>query len=309
MAAKLVTLRKEVFLLKNPDDQRKFYQETSQTDKLSSSFSEKRTFPHNANTFFKNLKSCIYNNFRKVRIKKGGKIPQLGERLIQDKLDIKTKLKLFLMVNKCIRGEARAKAELDEVEEFLIETCASKNAEKIKEHFSEMETLDGNFSQVSLWKLKKKIFPKANDPPMGKKNKEGTLITAPNLLKQLYVETYQKRLEHREIKDTLKDVFFLKEELWSTRMEILKETKSSPWIQSELELAVKSLKNNKTPDPNGMINEIFKAGCAGSDLQESLLILYNGMKESQFIPSFITLENITTIYKNKGSRFDMENGY
>ena len=44
VAAKLVTLRKEVFLLKNPDDQRKFYQETSQTDKLSSSFSEKRTF-------------------------------------------------------------------------------------------------------------------------------------------------------------------------------------------------------------------------------------------------------------------------
>ena len=63
---------------------------------------------------------------------------------------------------------------------------------KIKEHFSEMETLDGNFSQVSLWKLKKKIFPRANDPPMGKKNKEGTLFTAPNLLKQLYVDTYQK---------------------------------------------------------------------------------------------------------------------
>ena len=90
-------------------------------------------------------------------------------------------------------------------------------------------------------------------------------------------------------------------------MEILREAKSPPWIQSELELAVKSLKNNKTPDPHGMINEIFKAGCAGSDLQESLLILYNGMKESQFIPSFITLENITTFYKNKGSRFDMEN--
>ena len=89
--------------------------------------------------------------------------------------------------------------------------------------------------------------------------------------------------------------------------ENIKRSKSPPWIQSELELAVKSLKNNKTPDPNGMINEIFKAGCAGSDLQEFLLILYNGMKESQFIPSFIPLENITTIYKNKGSRFDMEN--
>ena len=47
-----------------------------------------------------------------------------------------TKLKPFLKVNKCVRGEARAKAELDEVEEFLIETYASKNADKFKEHFS-----------------------------------------------------------------------------------------------------------------------------------------------------------------------------
>ena len=103
-------------------------------------------------------------------------------------------------MNKCIRGEARAKAELDEVEEFLIETCASKNAEKIKEHFSEMETLDGNFSQVSLWKLKKKMFPRANDPPIGKKNKEGTLITAPNLLKQLYIEKAGTQRNQRHTK-------------------------------------------------------------------------------------------------------------
>ena len=124
-----------------------------------------------------------------------------------------------------------------------------------------MTTLDGSFNQISIWKLKKKIFPQANDPPMGKKNDQGILITAPGLLKELYIETYKKRLDHREMKETLKDVFFLKEELWSTRMKILREIKSPPWNNSDLVLAVKSLKNNKTPDPNGMINEIFKVGC------------------------------------------------
>ena len=56
-----------------------------------------------------------------------------------------------------------------------------------------------------------------------------------------------------------------------------------------------------------MINELFKEGCAGSDLQETLLPLFNGIKDNFLLPRYMLLENITTIYKNKGSRFDMNN--
>ena len=56
-----------------------------------------------------------------------------------------------------------------------------------------------------------------------------------------------------------------------------------------------------------MINELFKSDCAGSDLLESLLLLFNGIKKTFSIPKFMILENITTIFKNKGSRFDMDN--
>ena len=41
---------------------------------------------------------------------------------------------------------------------------------------------------------------------------------------------------------------------------------------------------------------IFKAGCIGSDLKES----------EQFLPIFMSLSNITTIFK-KGSRFNLNN--
>ena len=35
--------------------------------------------------------------------------------------------------------------------------------------------------------------------------------------------------------------------------------------------------------------------------------MFNGIKSHQFIPVFMALSNITSVYKNKGSRFDLEN--
>ena len=60
-------------------------------------------------------------------------------------------------------------------------------------------------------------------------------------------------------------------------------------------------------DPNGMVNEIFKAGCIGSDPKEALLLLFEGTKTEQIIPMFMNLCNITSIHKGKGSKFDLEN--
>lgn len=72
-------------------------------------------------------------------------------------------------------------------------------------------------------------------------------------------------------------------------------------------LPSRALKNNKTIDPNGMVHEIFKRGCIESELQKGLLLMFNGIKHNQYIPDYMTLENITTIFKNKGSRMDLKN--
>ena len=142
---------------------------------------------------------------------------------------------------------------------------------------------------------------------MAKKDENGSLITAPELLKNLYLRTYEERLKNREMKEDLMDVYFLKEELWISRMKELRMKKTDPWSKQQLQKALKSLKNNKTADPNGMINELFKEGCLGKDLEDALLDLLNGIKENFQIPEFMVRENICTIYKNKGSRNDMNN--
>ena len=109
------------------------------------------------------------------------------------------------------------------------------------------------------------------------------------------------------MKNEYMDVYFLKLELWMSRLENIKEIKTQPWNLGQLDAVLKSLHNNKTIDPNGMIHELFKKGCIGNDLKNALLTLFNGIKSTQHIPIFMALSNITKIYKSKGSRFELEN--
>ena len=142
---------------------------------------------------------------------------------------------------------------------------------------------------------------------MGKRDEDGNIITSPGALKSLYARTYARRLRNRDMSPNLLDVYFLKEELWVSRLKELSCKKSDNWSINDLRKVLKQLKNNRATDPNQMVNEIFKEGCAGQDLENSLVILYNEIKSSLHIPSFIRKQDICTIFKKKGSRLDLKN--
>ena len=184
---------------------------------------------------------------------------------------------------------------------------SSSNTEAVKEYIGSIETLDGNFSQIGLWKLKKKLCPQITDPPMAKHDNTGNLITTTEGIKSLYLDTYRNRLKHREMNKNYMDIYFLKSELWQSRLENMKQIKTKNWNMKQLENVLKGLKNNTSMDPNGMVNETFKEGYIGSDLKQALLILFNSIKSKHIIPHYMTLGNITTIYKSKGSRLDLNN--
>ena len=83
--------------------------------------------------------------------------------------------------------------------------------------------------------------------------------------------------------------------------------KSSPsWTMSDLEAALGDLKNNKSRDPEGLINELFKKNVIGENLKESILVMCNKLKIDQLIPLFMNYANVTTVHK-KGSKFLLEN--
>ena len=105
-----------------------------------------------------------------------------------------------------------------------------------------------------MWKIKSKLFPKNYDHPMAKKDDAGNFITAVEPLKKLYLETYVHRLRPRPIREDLQDLLSLKNELWAGRLELIKSNVSKPWTLKDLDRVLKSLKNNQTRDPLGMLN-------------------------------------------------------
>ena len=76
-------------------------------------------------------------------------------------------------------------------------------------------------------------------------------------------------------------------------MSLAKTDVSEDWTIEQLELALKSMKNNKARDIHGHTYELFKYG--GKDLKLSLLALFNQVKRSQTYPSIFQSSTITSI--------------
>ena len=98
-----------------------------------------------------------------------------------------------------------------------------------------------------------------------------------------------------------------KEYLFNLRIKLSKTRKTQPWTEDDLMKVFKQLKVNKATDPVGLVTELFKPGVAGSDVFKSVLTLCNMIRDEFRIPEFMELTNITSIYKNKGSRQDLDN--
>jgi hypothetical protein len=97
----------------------------------------------------------------------------------------------------------------------------------------------------------------------------------------------------------------LKEFLFEERIELSKLRKSTNWTEENLGNVLKSLKTKKSTDPVGLINELFKPAVAGCDVISSLMIMCNKVKDECEIPDFLQLSNISSIYKNRGSKSDL----
>ena len=301
------TLQNEIFQLKDKMSQESFYEATSAKGAFTGAFGLVNNFEHNANIFFGNLKKCIFKCFKRVRVVRGGRKANIPISEKQILLNQKVKYEKFLKLCSCEERQKKINAEKEVVINKLTDLIAIEKAAKIRDYIKSVENAEGSFSQIKLWKLKQRVCSKSADPPMAKKDSNGNLITTPDNLLNLYSDTYAYRLRNRQMKAELMDVYSLKMKLWKSRMSELSKFKTADWSLSQLKIVLKSLKNNKTADPNGMINELFKEGCIGSDLEQALLILFNSVKTHMHIPQYILKQNISTIYKNKGSRMEMKN--
>ena len=99
----------------------------------------------------------------------------------------------------------------------------------------------------------------------------------------------------------------MKEDLFELKLALASTNKTSPWTMNQLEFVLKNLKNGKSRDPKGWVNELFKSDIAGEKLKVSMLMMFNKIKEKNCIPDFMRQADIVAIYKKKGDKSDLNN--
>ena len=197
---------------------------------------------------------------------------------------------------------------IKQIEDRIGEKAINENQKELIETVKDLgDDFDG-IERRKLWKILKKKFPKnLNAAPVGKKNKQGKIVTNHTELKNLYLDTYTQRLRNRTMKEEFKEIQDSKRDIFNDRIKISEARKSKPLTMEELEEALKALKKDKAQDHIGWANKLFKDGVAGHSLKISLLDFLNKMKTKNCIPEFVRMADVVTIYKNKGSKNELIN--
>ena len=97
----------------------------------------------------------------------------------------------------------------------------------------------------------------------------------------------------------------MKEYLFKINHKLAEAKQSKDWSLRDLEKSLKTFKNNKSRDEHGHTYELFKYG--GRDLKLSLLKLLNKVKNTQYYPSILSYSNISSIWKKKGEKSNLDN--
>ena len=135
---------------------------------------------------------------------------------------------------------------------------------------------------------------------------DGNLVTCENKVEEITLDAYKNRLKNRPMKDSLSNLKTLKENLCNLRLELAKRNKSPDWTMEQLEKVLSDLKTDKSRDPMGYANEMFKTGVAGDDFKRGTLKLMNRIRKDQLFPEPLELCNISSIWKRRGSCNDLD---
>ena len=166
--------------------------------------------------------------------------------------------------------------DLEEIDRKIAELEATEIRSKIMNNFKIYSENPENVSLPKVWKLLKKISPKTNPTlPTAKRNHKGKLISGPKEIKTLLAKEYKNRLRSRPIRPDLKETKQRRQKIFKMKMKIAEDNRGKDWTMKDLDKALADLKNDKSRDFEGYINEIFKADVIGTNLKESIITMFN----------------------------------
>ena len=302
---KIKTERKEIYNVRNYEGQEKFKDLTSNNQNLIKCLTNRNVYT-GGRKWLKEIQHMLCLSFKKIRISKS-KPPLKKE--TSDLFNRRELLKerIAKMDNLDENDKNKLVTELADVDRAIADIDAKENFDYIKKTMEHLLDNTENLNPVRMWDLKKKLCANKSVAPTAKKNKNGKLVTEHCQLKALYENTYKNRLKHKEIQPELQNLYDMKMYLFDLRLKVTKCIKSETWSTENLLNVLKKLKKNKSADPHGLVYELFRPEIIGKNLLSSLLMLCNQVKAQLIIPEFLTSTTITSIWKQKGEKSDLEN--
>ena len=284
--------RCEIWNFNDKKGQQAFKNMTSETNELTNCFENDLPVLKQIENWKSILIKCIRKSFKKVRIRKKSK-----------PFDVPAKVRKYID----IRNQLPPNLDVEKLELSISNIEAKLNYEKIVQNFKTFSENPEKINLQQIWKIMRKLWPKVEAKlPSAKKNYRGQLISEPNELKKLLEKEYIERLRARPVRPDFENLEKRKNDIFEMKLKLASSKKSKPWTMENLDKALSDLKNGRSRDPEGLINEIFKKNVIGNDLKSSLLMMFNKIKEKQEIPIIMNFANITTVPK-KGSKLQLEN--
>ena len=279
----------EVFKYKDVEAQKYFKEETTKTTELTRIAKMNKPIEVVTNKFIKRIKGFVHKCFKKVKIK------ETNDKKLEEMYN-----KRRLLRNKTDEDSV---AKLEELNDKLAHEYSEKMTKTILNEIKDMTKSDeGGLNTGKMWKLKKKLMPRNQEPPTAMENKEGKLLTDKEDIRNEAVNHYKNVFRDREIVPEFREYRKEREELCRKRLEETKQNKSKEWSHEDVMHVLKGLKIGKSKDPYDLPNELFKPGVAGEDLINATRIIMNRMKDELTVPENINVCNVTNLYKNKGDR-------
>ena len=283
----------EMFNFRDKAGQEIFKKNTSETKEFSECFMSKKPVHLQAQDWIGVLAAQCSIAFPKIRIRKKNVKCSDASKLI-DKRNILLKKEIV---------DSKEVDKLTKQIASILEEEGRSKAYRFKQYCDKDRTLN----LTEMWKLKKKLWSKKKSAlPVAKRNFQGKHVTAPADLRKLLLKEYQERLRKRPNRNIFQKSKRIRRKLIQMKLKLSEQTKSDPFQMSDLDQVLNNLKSGKSRDPLGILREVFKPSNIGTDLKESLLQMYNKIKEEGVVPDFMCRATKTTIPK-KGPRTEPTN--
>ena len=264
--------RVEYFNFKDKSSQATYKKITSQTKEFTDCFKDDKTLEMQIENWQKVLEKYCQKAFKKFRVRR------------KKTSTINASIKNLIDQRNILISNSGDKDLIDKIDQDIADQESEENRKIIIENFQQISENPEKINMQQIWKLYAKLWPKTGTVlPTAKRNHRGKIISAPNEIKKVLAKEYKDRLRSRPFRPDLIPMMKRKKRIFKLKMKLAERKKSPSWNMDDLDKALAKLKNNKSRDYAGYINEIFKIDVIGKDLKKSLLMMLNQLKKQNMI--------------------------